>query len=224
LECFESTGEYGSSSLRRVDVGTGKVLQLHNVDSRLFGEGVTHYIDESGNTRLIQLTWVGGVVLIYDAETFQLLEERVISSTTSGEGWGICHVAVDGIFYVTDGTAFLHKWNMTTLELIDKVPVTLRETVDGLSQERDRLNEIEYDYHSRTILSNVWYQDFIVRIDPQTGFITYRYDFTSLADLHRNAGVLNGIAVTGTPNEILATGKNWTTMYRIRLIDEGTSL
>jgi len=220
-ECFESTGLYGFSSLRRVDVATGQVLQMRTMDSTIFAEGVTYYEDEGKNARLIQLTWVNGVVFIYDAETFDLLEERIVlSSTTSGEGWGICHVAMDSVFYVTDGSAYLHKWNMTTLELMDKVPVTVRETSDGLPEFRDQLNEIEYDYHSNTILSNVLGLDFIVRIDPPTGVVSHRYDLTSLVNVHRGEGVLNGIAVTGTAKEILVTGKNWSNMYRIRLSDD----
>ena len=219
-ECFESTGLFGFSSLRRVDIATGQVLQIRTMDSTIFAEGVTYYEDEDKNGRLIQLTWKNGVAFIYDAETFDLLEERIVlSSTTSGEGWGICHVAVDSVFYVTDGTAYLHKWNMTTLELMDKVPVTLRETAESLPEFRDRLNEIEYDYHSNTILSNVLGLDFIVRIDPPTGVVTHRYDLSSLVNVHRGEGVLNGIAVTGTAKEILVTGKNWSYMYRIRLSD-----
>ena len=223
-ECFESTGLYGFSSLRRVDVETGQVLQMRTIDSSIFAEGVTYYEDEGMNARLIQLTYINGVVFIYDAETFDLLEERIVlSSTTSGEGWGICYVAMDRVFYVTDGTAYLHKWNMTTLELIDKVPVSLRETAESLPELRDQLNEIEYDYHSNTILSNVLGLDFIVRIDSQTGVISHRYDLTSLVNVHRGEGVLNGIAVTGTANEILVTGKNWSNMYRIRLSDDWMS-
>jgi len=236
-EYFESTGLFGASSLRRVDLMTGQILQFRSLDIQYFGEGLTYCYhapseqeEENYHPRLIQLTWLNGLAFIYDAETFDLLEERnVASSTTNGEGWGICHVSdkdddgnEDGIFYVTDGTEFLHKWDMTTLTLMEKVSVTIRqEEMDGgiSSSPISRLNELEYDYHSNTILSNIWTFDQIIRIHPPTGFITQIYNLTSIVDLHRTSGVLNGIAITETPNEILITGKNWPNLYRIRLLD-----
>lgn len=220
LEFFESTGLYGRSSLRRVEVATGQVVQLQPVGEEYFAEGLTYYLDVDGNPKLIQLTWKAGVVLIYDAESLVLLEERTAAATTSGEGWGICHVASKDIFYVTDGTEYLHMWDVESLELIDKVQVTQRLSPKDLSEPQHNLNEIEYDHHSDTILSNVWYQDSIVRIDPQTGFILQRYDLTSLANLHARAGVLNGIAVTPSQDEMWVTGKNWPSMYLIRLRNE----
>jgi glutamine cyclotransferase len=158
-------------------------------------------------------------VFRYDASTLELLEEIPVDSTTNGQGWGICFVPKEGIFYVSDGTHYLHQWNASTLELMDTIPVTFRDSVEDVAgQERDYLNELEYDVHSNTILANVWDQNYIVRINPATGFITHRYDLTAL-DRYANTDVLNGIAITDVPNEIWVTGKYWPVMYRIRLID-----
>ena len=207
------------STLRRVDVQSGQVLQRYNVDSEYFAEGLTYYEPRSGQGRLLQLTWKAGVVFLYDAKKFTLLEQRsVVNATTNGEGWGICHVASEDIFYVSDGTQYLHKWNESTLQLIDKVEVTYQEANSAL-RTQNRLTELEYDIHSGTVLANVWYANYIVRIDPSTGFITHRYDLTML---YRGIGgdVLNGmIAITDIPNEIWVTGKDWAYMYLIRLID-----
>lgn len=218
-EYFESTGTYGGSSIRRVDLYTGQVLQKHDLSSDYFGEGLTYYLDKDGNERLIQLTWREGVLFRYDAQTFEVLEERPMDSTTNGQGWGICFVPNEDIFYVSDGTHYLHKWNASTLKLMDRIPVTYRDTMEDLvAKEQDKLNELEYDVHSNTIFANVWRQNYIVRINPATGFITHRYDLTAL-DRHDNTDVLNGIAITDIPNEIWVTGKYWPVMYRIRLID-----
>lgn len=219
IEYYESTGNYGTSTIRRVDIATGQLIQVQPLPSTYFGEGLTFYLDENGNRRLIQLTWRAGMIIRYDADSLAVVEERSVDSTTNGEGWGICHVASDNIFYVTDGTQYLHKWDVSTLELLGKVAVTMRESPDAGLQELYQLNELEWDYHSGTVLSNVWTSTYIVRIDPATGFVTRRYDLSSLVTMNPAANVLNGIAVTSVPNEVWVTGKLWPNMYRIRLND-----
>jgi glutamine cyclotransferase len=207
---FESTGLYGSSSIRIVDLATGEVQERHNLSDSYFGEGMTYF-----DGKLVQITWKEATGFVYDASNLNVLE--VFSyETTNGEGWGICYVQEQDIFYVTDGTSYLHTWNRN-FELIDKVDVTTRTAQFG-AQSLLNLNELEWDPFTNTVLANVWKQNDIVRIDPQTGFVTHRYN---LGSLYRPSGadVLNGIARTDTQNEFWVTGKRWSNMYRIRLID-----
>ena len=212
---YQSTGQYGSSSLRKVDLRTGEVQQLRPLERSYFGEGMTSF--DNGN-KLIQITWKAQTAFVYNTTSFDVLE--VLSYTnTNGQGWGICHVDDRNIFYVTDGTNYLHTWDEKTFELLGKVPVIMRSEETASARPVDRLNELEWDFHSRTVLANVWKEDFIVRIDPSTGFVTHRYDLSSLYRPF-DANVLNGIAITGVPNEIWVTGKYWPNMYRIRLTDQ----
>ena len=130
--------------------------------------------------------------------------------------------------YVTDGSEYLHLWDATTLTLTSKVPVAFYTTSTSMdasstsepqlvASNQDNLNELEWDYHSGTVLSNVWKTDYIVRLDPANGQILTRYD---LSGLPRGTNVLNGIAVTDEPNVLWVTGKLWPSMHKIRLIDE----
>jgi glutamine cyclotransferase len=209
---FESTGLYGQSSVRIVDLQSGQVLQQHNLASGYFGEGMTYF-----NGRLVQITWKEQTGFVYNATNVEVLDEFSYE-TTNGEGWGICFVESQNIFYVSDGTDHLHTWDANNFALVDKVPVTMRTSALAAEQSVRRINELEWDPFTQTVLANVWQQNYIVRIKPSTGFVTHRYNLQSLAR-SANAGVLNGIARTDTPNEFWATGKLWPYMYRIRLID-----
>jgi glutamine cyclotransferase len=209
---FESTGLYGQSSVRIVDLQSGQVLQQQNLASGYFGEGMTYF-----NGRLVQITWKEQTGFVYNATNVEVLNEFSYE-TTNGEGWGICFVESQNIFYVSDGTDHLHTWDANNFALVDKVPVTMRISALAAEQSVRRINELEWDPFTQTVLANVWQQNYIVRITPSTGFVTHRYNLQSLAR-PANAGVLNGIARTGTPNEFWATGKLWPYMYRIRLID-----
>lgn len=220
LEYFESTGLYGKSSVRRVDLRTGLVLQQTDLPGQYFGEGLTYF-----DGKLIQITWREQTAFVYNATDFGILD--VISyGNTNGQGWGICYIEDSDIFLVTDGTQFLHTWDASTYELVSKVAVSVRNdnsnSVDDTSLRdptplRD-LNELEWDIHSQTVLANVWQEDYIVRIDPVTGAVLNQYDLSSLFR-PSEANVLNGIAITDTPNEIWVTGKLWSSMYLIRLVD-----
>lgn len=206
---YESTGNFGQSSVRIVNLASGQVMRLHDMDSAYFGEGMTYY-----NGKLVQITWMSGTGFVYDANNLEVLEEFTYE-TTNGEGWGICFVASQNVFYVSDGTSFLHTWDTASFQLIDKVAVKLR--TEAGDQLVSRLNELEWDPFSETVLANVWLQNDIVRIDPLTGFVTHRYDMQTLSR-PANANVLNGIAHTNIPNEFWVTGKLWPNMYRVRLI------
>jgi glutaminyl-peptide cyclotransferase len=150
-------------------------------------------------------------------------------NTTKSEGWGITFSIKTNQFYVTDGSEYLHTWDGSTRKATTKVAVTYQTANDASPVPLSRLNEIEWDPVTNTVLANVWYQDIIVRIDPNSGFIRTIYNLASLYPGHPRDDVLNGIALTYdaslqvTPasgsDQIWVTGKLWPYMYRIRLID-----
>jgi glutaminyl-peptide cyclotransferase len=201
-EFFESTGRYGESSLRRVDLETGEVLQLHELDEHLFGEGLTVYGD-----RIYQLTWQAEVAFVYDRNTFELLGEY----TYEGEGWGLAN---DGNrLIMSDGSNLITYRDPETFEEIgtiqvydDRVPMT-------------ELNELEYI--DGEIWANIWLQDVIVVIDPESGQVTRRLDMTDLLqDEDRgdhDVDVLNGIAWDEENGRLFVTGKLWPVIYEIEV-------
>lgn len=213
LEYFESTGLYGQSSVRRVDLITGEVVQQTDLASQYFGEGLTHY-----NGKLIQITWKEQTAFIYNATNLKLLEETTFT-TTNNQGWGICYVDSDGVFFVSDGTQYIHTWDASSLEMTNRIQVFRQQSENDIVEPVDNINELEWDAHYQTILANVWYKDYILRIDPISGLITHQYDLSSLYRPSQ-ANVLNGIAITDVPDEIWVTGKLWPNMYLIRLLDQ----
>lgn len=199
---FESTGLNGRSSVRKVRVGTGEVVQHRPLSNEYFGEGLA-LVDD----RLIQLTWHQGRAFVYDTTDLQHLDTFVYE----GEGWGLCY---DGnTLYMSNGSEYLTRRDPLTFAVLDSVRVTM----DGgpLSQ----INELECARGE--VFANIYTSDWIVRINPRSGVVTAAY---SLADLVRDSGrpptrdaVLNGIAYDSISDTFLVTGKLWPRMFRIRL-------
>jgi glutaminyl-peptide cyclotransferase len=197
---YESTGRNGSSSIRKVRLETGEVLQKHDVPEEYFGEGLVDW-----GTRLIQLTWTSNVAFVYDLATF----EQIGTFPYAGEGWGLTHDRTDLI--MSDGTPNLRRLDPATFT--ERSRFTVRDA--GLSV--DDLNELEYVNGS--VYANVWLTDRIAVIDPATGDLTGWID---LAGLRPRAGppaddVLNGIAYDAERNRLFVTGKLWPTLFEIRL-------
>ena len=199
---YEGTGLNGSSTLRRVELETGKVLQMHDLPSRFFGEGVTIY----GN-KIIQLTWRSHVGFVYDKDTFELQQKF----TYSTEGWGITHDEKHLI--MSDGTSTLHFLDPITFKEVDRIEVCK----DGIPI--DKLNELEYIQGK--IYANVYREDNIVIIDPQTGnadgWIELK-GLLSLDDYNRPVDVLNGIAYDAKNDRLFVTGKLWPKLFEIDLV------
>ena len=198
---FESTGRFGESSLREVDVTTGEVLRRYDLDESIFGEGLCRWQDS-----WLMLTWRNELLLKFDGETLQPVGEH----PWPHEGWGITH---DGRrLIVSDGTDRLFFVDPTTFEPTGHVDVTLQ------GRRLDRLNELEFiDGH---VFANVWYRNFIVKIDPTDGRVVAKIDLEQLRKEIRVAdrdAVLNGIAYDPTDGSLLVTGKLWPKLYRIRL-------
>ena len=199
---YEGTGLRGPSSLRKVDLKTGNILQVRQLPARFFGEGITIY----GN-RVIQLTWRARVGFVYDRQTFQLLH----TFNYPTEGWGITH---DGrSLIMSDGTSTLYLLDPQTFQEVDRLEVHTR---DG---PVSRLNELEYVQGE--IYANVWKTDRIARISPQTGEVLGWIDLEGLLkpeDRYRRIDVLNGIAYDVKNDRLFVSGKLWPKLFEIELV------
>ena len=198
---YESTGEYGSSSLRRVDPASGAVEKKVDLASDLFGEGLA-LVGE----RLIQLTWKRGVALVYDVETF----EEVDRYSYEGEGWGLCY---DGHrLFMSDGSGSLSVRDRDSFEELTRLQVSLEGRPLGA------LNELECA--EGWIYANVYQTDAIVRIDPLSGEVRAVILVAGLLSPEERAAadVLNGIAYRGDNNSFLLTGKHWPAMFEVEFI------
>ncbi len=199
---YESTGLYGRSSVRRVDLEFGEVLQQRDLAGEYFGEGLAVVGD-----RLIQLTWRNYVGFVYDRTTFEPLSEFQYAT----EGWGL---AYDGTrLIMSDGSSTLYFLNPDTLAETGQIGV--RE--NGLAVER--LNELEYV--EGEIYANIWQQDRIARIDPDTGQILGWIDLSGILPAEDRTGaedVLNGIAYDEESGRLFVTGKLWPKLFEIELV------
>jgi glutamine cyclotransferase len=195
---FESTGMVGRSSLREVEVATGRVIRKVDVPAPIFAEGLAVAGDN-----LIQLTWQNGKALLYNKHTFSPAGEF----SYRGEGWGLCSVGKELV--MSDGSATLTVRRPRDFSVVRALNVTM----DG--QPLDRLNELECV--GSDIYANVWTQDLIVRIDGKTGRVTGRIDAPNLLSPLERQGVdvLNGIAYDPTDRTFLITGKLWPKMFRV---------
>jgi glutamine cyclotransferase len=198
---YESTGLLGRSSLREVRLD-GTVLRKRDLAANMFGEGLELVGDE-----LLQLTWQNGVLLRYDATTF----EPTGTQRYAGEGWGLCF---DGAaLWMSDGSAKLTKRDPVTFEVEGSVEVSR----DG--KPLTMLNELECVAGS--VYANVWTTDEIVRIDPTSGRVTAVVD---ASELRRVAGVtdrdavLNGIAYDEASGNFMVTGKLWPVLFEVRFV------
>ena len=175
---YETTGLYSQSKVRRINPKTFEVEKSVDLASQYFGEGSTFYRDADGNGRLIQITWKKSTGFIYDSETLDQLKEFKYTTTPSkgNQGWGITYDSSKFEFIVSDGSKFLYFWDRDTLEEKRKVEVT---RFDG--REQDQLNEIEF--MDGLVCCNIWYDDHIICVDPDTGKSVREYGKFSLYEL-----------------------------------------
>ena len=199
---YESTGLYGESSLRKIDLRTGKVLLENKIDEIHFAEGLTLF-----NNLLIQLTWKSHLGFLYEVDTF----EYIGSFDFPYEGWGITHDNKNLI--ISDGSDTLHFLDPKNFLVTKEIQVHL----NGLMI--NQLNELEFI--NGKIYSNVWHTNLILIINPDDGKVIGWINLTGLekqSDLSKN--VLNGIAFDQTNNHLFITGKHWPHLYEILLIEE----
>jgi len=198
---YESTGQYGRSSLRKVQLEDGKVLAERKLESRFFGEGLARVDD-----RLIQLTWRAGLAFVSDLTT---LEERKTIGY-SGEGWGLCY----------DGTALVMSDGSSMLEFRDPESMALLDEVSVLKNGHpvQKLNELECV--GSDVYANIWQRNEILRIDRKSGRVTATIDASGLLSRSeaRRADVLNGIAYKPESKTFLLTGKLWPHVFEVELV------
>lgn len=200
-DLLESTGRY-PSTVRRVRLEDGVVLQRRELDTAYFGEGLTEI-----DGRVVTLTWTSGKAFVWDADDLSPLGEQAYP----GEGWGLTD---DGArLILSDGTPTLRFLDSRTLAETGRVTVTLQGRPVG------QINELEWV--EGEVFANVWQTDFILRINPTTGEVTGVIDLTELmpdrSGLDPTDAVLNGIAWDAGARRLFVTGKNWPTLFEIRL-------
>lgn len=198
---YESTGQYGQSSLRKVRLEDGKVLAQRKLGPKLFGEG----LDRVGE-RLIQLTWRSGLAFVSDLTTLEKQE----TLSYRGEGWGLCY----------DGTALVMSDGSSMLELRDPGSMALLGEMSVLKDGRPirQLNELECV--GSEIYANIWQRDEILRIDRKSGRVTATIDASGLLSRAeaRRADVLNGIAYKPESKTFLLTGKHWPHVFEVEFV------
>ena len=201
---YESTGQYGSSSLRRIDPTSGKVEKSVELAPELFGEGLALVGD-----RLMQLTWRAGVAIAYDVASL----EEVERFEYPGQGWGLCF---DGRRLVmSDGSDTLVRRDPETFGQLDRLKVTF--------EERPVANLNELECVEGWIYANVWQSEAIIRIDPVTGVVRAVVDASGLLSAEERAGVgvLNGIAYDSRNATFLLTGKLWPKLFEVVFVESG---
>ena len=200
---YESTGLRGESNLRRVDLETGEVLEQRELLPQFFGEGAALAGDS-----IVQLTWESGVGFIYTLPPFRLVREF----RYSGEGWGL---TFDGEHLVmSDGSDSLRFLDPRTLREVRTLPVT----ADG--EPVQQLNELEWI--NGEIWANIWMEDRIARIRPDTGEVSAFVDLTGILPRsfrYPEMDVLNGIAWDEEGGRVFVTGKKWPKLFEIELVE-----
>ena len=199
---FESTGLNGRSTLRRVRLETGEVLQQHQLEPRYFGEGLVDW-----NGQLIQLTWQTKVGFVYDLKTFKPLRQFAYT----GEGWGLTH----------DGKRLIMSDGEPSGQLRYLDPVSFKElgriTIRDNGRPVAMLNELEFVRGE--IFANIYQTERVARIDPASGRVLGWIDLTGLlsAAERRDTDVLNGIAYDAAGDRLFVTGKLWPRLFEIKL-------
>ncbi|NOT48849.1 MAG: glutaminyl-peptide cyclotransferase [Acidobacteria bacterium] len=220
---YEGTGEEGESTLRKVDIATGKVLQKFALRSEIFGEGLTAIGD-----KLYQISWQNGLAWEYNLSDFKMLREI----TYTGEGWGI----------TTDGTQLIMSDGTHLLKFIDPQTFKTTRTVPVMQDSGKPLyllNELEWV--KGEIWANIWHSEqtatgttqgrmpniarpnTIARIDPASGHVTGWIDLAGISptdqdDKDKQENTLNGIAYDEAGDRLFVTGKNWKKLYEIKVV------
>lgn len=204
---YESTGQVGSSTVRKVELQSGETVQRYNLPSRYFGEGIVDWKD-----RLVQLTWQTQTGFVYDLASFKLQH----TFAYAGEGWALTRD--NQHLYMSDGTPVLRVLDPESLVTTRRITVT----ADGVPVTN--LNELEWI--KGELYANVWLTNRIARIDPANGHVVGWIDLDGLFDISQLSDpgndVLNGIAWDAAHDRLFVTGKRWPTLFEIKLVKQPT--
>ncbi|MFL2639315.1 MAG: glutaminyl-peptide cyclotransferase [Flavobacteriaceae bacterium] len=204
---YESTGQYGYSTLKKIEFKTGKVLKKLFLDKSYFGEGLTIIKD-----RIFQLTWKKKIGFVYEKDNFELLNS--FNYENSIEGWGLCN---DGQhIYKSDGTEKIWKLDPKTMKEISSINVVTNNKIIN------KINELEW--YNNKIYANTYQfnKEVGLIIDPKTGTVEGVIDFSGLKDKvkqHTNLDVLNGIAYNKIRKTFFVTGKYWDKLFEIKIFE-----
>ncbi|MGJ1266040.1 glutaminyl-peptide cyclotransferase [Sphingobacterium spiritivorum] len=202
---YESTGRYGLSSLRKVEVNTGKVLKKLDLDSKYFGEGMTIF----GN-KIVLLTWENNMGLVFDKATFN--QTGTFNYENSKEGWGLTN---DGQRLIkSDGSNKLYFLNAETYK--EEGSISVYDENGAVEQ----LNELEYI--DGKVYANVYQKDIIVIIDPKTGAVTGQINLVGMYTNPQRQSFdneLNGIAYDKAGKRLFLTGKKWNQLFEVKLVE-----
>ena len=198
---YEGTGQHGQSSIRKVKLETGEVVQKRNIPAEHFGEGITVWKND-----LIELTWQSHVAFVYDRQTFEPKKQF----SYPGEGWGLTHDGTDLI--MSDGTDQLRRLDPVTFAEKGRIRVT------AAGAPLRNLNELEFV--KGEIFANIWMTDQVARIAPDTGRVTGVLDLAGLLTASERArtDVLNGIAYDAGHDRLFVTGKWWPKLFEIKVV------
>ncbi len=201
---FESTGRKGRSSLRQVNIRTGRPVRKKPLPDEVFGEGSTAVGDN-----IVSLTWKAGKGFVHQLDTFK----PVSNFSYEGEGWGLTY---DGArLILSDGTGALRYLDPETFEETGRLEVKLQ------GQPVKYLNELEWV--DGEIFANVWLSDWIFRIDPETGVVSGLIDLSNIhprgRDRTKGDDVANGIAYEPASKRLFLTGKNWPVLYEVNVVE-----
>jgi glutamine cyclotransferase len=200
---YEGTGQEAGSSLREVELATGKVIRQLNLPSNLFGEGITLYKD-----RIYQVTWTSKIGFVYEKSTFKQINKIYYQT----QGWGL--TTIGDQIVMSDGTNALYFFEPEMFTVVSRLEVYDNE------KKVDQLNELEYI--NGEIWANIWMTDLIARIDPVSGKVLGYIDLKGILndpDTDTSVKVLNGIAFDREDNRIFVTGKNWPKLFEIKVTE-----
>jgi len=198
---FESTGQYGESTLRELDPTTGNVLRKRPLAKTVFGEGLTILGKE-----MFVLTWKEKTAYVFEPDTFKPIRTH----TYPGEGWGLTN----------DGTQLIMSDGTSTLRFITPADFTTIRTLEVMEGKQPLKNLNELEWIDGQIFANIYLTERIARISPETGQVTGWLDLTGLRNQlpkPNRAEVLNGIAYDAKTGHLLITGKYWPQMFEIKV-------
>jgi glutaminyl-peptide cyclotransferase len=197
---YESTGIAGQSTLRKVALQTGEVLQRISLPSQYFGEGLTIF-----QGKIYQLTWLSKKGFVYDLRSFRQVGEFPYDT----EGWGLTHD--DRSLIMSDGT--------NKIRYIDPVSFAVTRTIELYAEGQGVVNLNELEYVKGEIFANIWHSPQIARIDARSGQVVAWIDLISIVskEPHSDEAVLNGIAYDQAGDRLFVTGKNWSKLFEIKV-------
>ncbi|MGM0602259.1 MAG: glutaminyl-peptide cyclotransferase [Bacillota bacterium] len=199
---YEGTGLYGKSSLKKINLNTGEIVKTKNLPGNHFGEGITIL-----NDKIYQLTWKENTAYVYDLN-FNLLQKF----NYKGEGWGLTN----------DGKYLIMSNGSNTIYYRDPEDFSVLKTIEvaAYGEKISNLNELEYI--NGEIFANVWFEDYILRIDPENGEINSMINVSGIIDPENythEIDVLNGIAFDEHTGRLFVTGKLWPHIFEIEVVE-----